>query len=69
MPFNAVRPAVRCLQSTVARFVRGMIEPLEGRLLLSATITVNAATDTNVPDDKLTLREAILLAAGSLGRA
>src|SRR5687767_2601611 len=49
-----------------------LFEALEPRLLLSgdplsvvlpdgATITVNSAADTNERDDKLTLREAILL--------
>jgi parallel beta-helix repeat protein len=50
-----------------ARGARGAIEPLERRLLL-ATLTVNSAADSNAFDDQLTLREAILFAAGNLLR-
>jgi hypothetical protein len=38
---------------------RLFLEPLEDRLLLAATITVNSTLDTDARDDVLTLREAI----------
>src|SRR5262245_26552360 len=42
------------------------LEPLEGRTLLAATITVNTTLDTNDSTDSLvTLREAILIANGT----
>src|SRR5205085_3015175 len=44
------------------------VESLESRVLLSATLTVDSSGDQNVPDGVLTLREAILLAAGQLNR-
>jgi titin len=47
------------------RFFRPHVEVLEGRRL-PATIVVNSALDTNLRDDVLTLREAILVANGTL---
>jgi hypothetical protein len=38
---------------------RAMIEPLEDRRVLAATITVNSTLDTNARDSLITLREAI----------
>lgn len=58
----------------VNRYRRILLEQLEDRSLLAATITVNSFLDTDTRDDALTLREAILinnrtLAVGSLSAA
>jgi CSLREA domain-containing protein len=44
---------------------RTWLEPLEERMLL-ATITVNTTADDSIPDSTLSLREAILVANGTL---
>jgi VCBS repeat-containing protein len=51
------------------RFRRIVVEQLEDRSLLAATITVNSVLDTNVRDNVLTLREAILISDRALSVA
>src|SRR5688572_6174090 len=54
--------------------LRPLLERLEARQMLTATITVNSTADTNARDSFLTFREAILvnnrtLAVGTLSAA
>src|SRR5438128_1598465 len=47
---------------------RPEVEPLEDRMTPAAILTVNSVADTNVRDNVLTLREAIMVAQGDIAQ-